>query len=80
MANAAAIAAAGVAAIKMGDTMIDLGAVTRCDSSAVAAMLAWQRAAAAKNLKLQVLGGPRGLESLATVYGVDELLPMLPSV
>lgn len=79
MANAGDIAAAGVAAIQSGDTTIDLGAVTRCDSSAVAAMLAWQRVAAAKKLQLQVLGGPRGLGSLASVYGVDELLPTLSS-
>lgn len=77
MANAAVIAAAGIRAIQSGDATIDLGTVTRCDSSGVATVLAWQRAAVAKNLQLQVLGGPRGLASLATVYGVDELLPPL---
>jgi len=78
MANAAAITAAGVAAIGTGDGTIDLGAVTRCDSSAVAALLAWRRAAMARGIELRVLGGPRGLASLATVYGMDELL--LPSL
>jgi ABC-type transporter Mla MlaB component len=57
-----------------GDRVIDLSAVTRCDSSAVAALIAWRRAAAARGASLEIVGGPRALSSLAVVYGVDELV------
>jgi phospholipid transport system transporter-binding protein len=74
MDNAATVAAAGVAAIESGDHVIDLSAVTRCDSSAVAALLAWKRAAAARSIFLEIVGAPRALASLVSVYGVDELI------
>ena len=74
MENAATVASAGVAAIEAGDRVIDLSAVTRCDSSAVAALLAWRRAADAQGASLEIVGGSRALSSLAVVYGVDELV------
>jgi phospholipid transport system transporter-binding protein len=74
MANAAEIAEAGIEAIRSGDTTIDLSAVLTCDSSAVAAVLAWQREAARAGAKLQLIGLPSSLLSLAAVYGVDSLL------
>lgn len=74
MANAAEITEAGIEAIRSGDTTIDLSAVATCDSSAVAAVLAWQRAAARAGGKLQLIGLPASLLSLAAVYGVDSLL------
>ena len=75
MNSAAAIAAAGIEAIRGGDTAFDLSSVRTCDSSAVAVVLEWQRAAKARGLALKVSGAPAGLVSLATVYGVEELLP-----
>jgi phospholipid transport system transporter-binding protein len=77
MANAAAVAALGRTAIEQGDAQFDLSAVTRCDSSAVAVLLEWQRAAQDRGLALTVIAPPAGLVSLATVYGVDSLLPDL---
>ena len=74
MANAAEIAEAGIEAIRSCDTTIDLSAVLTCDSSAVAAVLAWQREAARAGIKLQLIGLPTSLLSLATVYGVDSLI------
>ena len=74
MTNAAAIAAAGIDAIRGGDSAFDLSAVKTCDSSAVAVVLAWQREAQARGVQLQLSGLPAGLVSLATVYGVDPLL------
>lgn len=79
MTNAAAVAAEGRAAIERGDAAFDLSAVARCDSSAVAVLLEWQRAASEHGLALSVASAPPGLASLASVYGVDELLPMLAS-
>jgi len=74
MNNAAAIAAAGIEAIRRGDMAFDLSAVRTCDSSAVAVVLAWQREAQAGSGQLQLSGLPPGLLSLATVYGVSPLL------
>jgi phospholipid transport system transporter-binding protein len=74
MDNAAQIAAAGAAAIESGDVEIDLSAVSRCDSSAVALLLAWHRLATTRGVSLQVLGGPAALASLVSVYGVGELI------
>jgi phospholipid transport system transporter-binding protein len=74
MKNAAQIAAAGVAAIRDGDTAFDLSAVRSCDSSAIAVILAWRREAQARNVALEITNLPAGLSSLATVYGVAPLL------
>jgi len=76
MNNAAQIAAAGIEAIRGGDLTFDLSAVRTCDSSAVAVVLAWQRAAQARGARLQLSGLPAGLASLATVYGVAPLLDL----
>jgi phospholipid transport system transporter-binding protein len=74
MSSAAAIAAAGIEAIRGGDTAFDLSAVRTCDSSAVAVVLAWQREAQARGSRLKLSGLPPDLLSLATVYGVAPLL------
>jgi phospholipid transport system transporter-binding protein len=74
MHNAAAIAGAGLDAIRGGDTVLDLSPVRTCDSSAVAVVLAWMREAQARGARLQLTGLPAGLVSLATVYGVAPLL------
>jgi len=73
-ANAAALLQSGEAAIRGGDASIDLSSVQRCDSSAVALVLAWERVARAGGLKLQLQGVPPSLRSLATLYGVDSLI------
>jgi phospholipid transport system transporter-binding protein len=77
MANAAEVARQGRVAIEGGDARFDLSGVVRCDSSAVAVLLEWERVAVARGLKLEVVAPPAGLVSLATVYGVDGLLPAL---
>ena len=77
MSNAAELAAAGRAAIAQRDAEFDLSGVTRCDSSAVAVLLDWQREAAALGVELRVTGVPAAVTSLAEVYGVAELLPRL---
>ena len=72
-ANAASLLHLGEAAIAGGDCQIDLSAVKRCDTSAVALLLAWQRAARARGTRLELRGIPPALHSLATLYGVDAL-------
>jgi phospholipid transport system transporter-binding protein len=74
-ANAAALLRAGEAAIGAGDCRFDLSGVKGCDSSAVALVFAWERAARARGLQLELAGVPPDLHSLAVLYGVDSLIP-----
>ena len=74
MSDAAPVLAQGLAEIESGVTIIDLGKLATIDSAAVAAMLAWQRAAKAKGLRLEFVNIPAALKSLAHLYGVDTLL------
>jgi len=76
LANALQLADAGVAAIGRGDTSFDLSAVRKCDSSALAVLLAWQRAAIASGRAIEVDAAPEGMLSLAKVYGVGAVLPI----
>jgi phospholipid transport system transporter-binding protein len=46
----------------------------RFDSAAVAALLVWRRAAQSAGLSLHIASVPAGLQSLADLYGVAELL------
>jgi phospholipid transport system transporter-binding protein len=72
--NAAALLQSGQAAISGGDAGFDLSAVQRCDSSAVALVLAWERAARARGIQTELQGVPADLHSLAKLYGVDSLI------
>jgi phospholipid transport system transporter-binding protein len=74
MNEAETVLAQGLQAIAAGDTQIDLGAL-HFDSAAVATLLAWQRAASKLGKTLHVSQLPPGLDSLAKLYGVDQLLP-----
>ena len=76
LANAVQLAELGIAAIHSGDATFDLSAVRTCDSSALVVLLAWQRTAQAAGRSIQVSGVPADMLSLATVYGVDSLLPI----
>ena len=73
--NAAIALEAGVRAIEAGQGEIDLGGVATADSSAVATMLAWQRAAQRRKQALVFCNIPPNLQSLIALYGVGELLP-----
>jgi len=76
LANAVQLAELGMAAIHSGDASFDLSAVRTCDSSALVVLLAWQRTAQAAGRSIQVSGVPADMLSLATVYGVDSVLPI----
>jgi phospholipid transport system transporter-binding protein len=73
-ANAASLLQVGETAITHGDSHFDLSAVRHIDSSAVALLLAWQRAAHARGLHLELEGVPASLCSLASLYGVASLI------
>jgi phospholipid transport system transporter-binding protein len=72
--NASATLAAGLQAIAGGQSAIDLSGVATVDSSAVATLLAWQRAAQQKGLALQFGVLPANLQSLVDLYGAASLL------
>jgi phospholipid transport system transporter-binding protein len=77
--NATSLLQVGEAAIREGDSSFDLSSVQRCDSSAVALLLEWERIARARGLQLQLRGIPADLSSLAKLYGVDSLIPVATS-
>jgi phospholipid transport system transporter-binding protein len=72
--NARAVLEQGCAAVRSGETVIDLGNIKTADSSAVAVLLAWQRSAASVGATLTYQNIPPSLQSLAELYGVDAFL------
>lgn len=59
-----------------GNLVIDFGGVEKVDSSAVSLMLVWTRAAQRNKVNLRFTHVPDNLMSLATLYGVAELLAL----
>lgn len=72
---AAAMLAEGQAAIAASALSFDLAGVTDMDSSCLAVVFGWMRAATAAGKTLSLLNPPQNLLSLAAVYGVADLLP-----
>lgn len=71
--DAAGVMNAGQTAISAGETQIDLAAVTQSDSSLIACLLAWHRAAIGAGKKLAVTNAPASLRGIAALYGVEAL-------
>jgi phospholipid transport system transporter-binding protein len=66
--------AQGPAAQGGGVAAVDMGGVTRADSSALALLLEWLRAAGRSGVPLRVANLTPDLISLARLYGVEDLL------
>jgi phospholipid transport system transporter-binding protein len=79
LANATALLEQGYAQIDHGVRSVDLAEVTELDSSLLALLLAWRRAAGRRNAELTFANLPTGLETIARLYGVAELLPAAAS-
>jgi phospholipid transport system transporter-binding protein len=73
-ASAKAALEAGLQRIAAGASGVDCAPLAQFDSSALAVLIAWQRAAQARGAALEVVNLPAGLASLAHAYGVDNLL------
>ncbi len=73
-ANAATVLAQGLTALAAGQTTLDLAPLTDVDSSMVAVLLAWERAARQRGASLVLQNIPEKLHSLAGVYGIADLL------
>lgn len=69
----------GLALLSQGETRIDLAGVTTADSSAVALLLEWLRVAERGGDRIVYLNLDNSLRSLADLYGVTELLPVVPA-
>ncbi len=73
-ASAKAALVAGLERIAGGATAVDCAPLAQFDSSALAVLLAWKRAAIARGAALDIFNLPAGLASLAQAYGIDTLL------
>jgi phospholipid transport system transporter-binding protein len=77
--NAANSVQAGLSAIAQGQIDFDLSALSVVDSSAVAVMLEWQRAAKRLGKAITFHGVPANVSSLIELYGLSEFLTAAPS-
>jgi phospholipid transport system transporter-binding protein len=66
---------AALAAVAAEDVEFDLGPVSEMDSSGLAVIFGWMRAARAAGKSFRIVNSPENLLSLAAVYGVAEFLP-----
>jgi phospholipid transport system transporter-binding protein len=73
-ASAKAALAAGLQRIAAGANGVDCASLAQFDSSALAVLLAWERAAQARGARFEIVNLPAGLASLAQAYGVDTLI------
>jgi phospholipid transport system transporter-binding protein len=79
LASAAADLEQGKAAIAEGARSADLGEVGELDSSALALLLAWLREAKRQGRQLTFTNLPQGVTTIASLYGVAELLSASPA-
>ena len=74
--NVAALLDEGRRHIADGVTIVDLGEVGELDSALLALLLAWLRDARSAARELTFANLPASLQTIARLYGVDELLPI----
>ncbi len=75
LANVAALLDEGRRHLAEGVRSVDLGEVTELDSSLLALALAWLRDARAAQREVAFANPPEAMQTLARLYGVEELLP-----
>jgi len=73
--NVARVLEEGLQQIREGARIVDLAGVTELDSSLLAMLLAWLREAKQRDSEIAFANLPRGLETIARLYGVEGLLP-----
>ena len=71
--DAALILEQGAQAIASGEREFDLGSVETSDSSLIACILAWRRAAQAAGAALSITNPPDRVRGLASLYGVEQI-------
>jgi phospholipid transport system transporter-binding protein len=75
LANVAQVLEEGRRHLAEGAGTVDLAEVTELDSSALALLLAWLREAKAAGRTLAFANLPESLQTIARLYGVQDLLP-----
>ncbi|HEU4351024.1 MAG TPA: STAS domain-containing protein [Burkholderiales bacterium] len=76
LANATRLLDEGRKHLAEGARTVDLGEVTELDSALLAVILAWLRDSRAAKRELAFANVPQPLQTLARLYGVEELLPV----
>ena len=76
MAAATGLLEEGAAFLARADAVFDLAGVTEVDSSGLAIVFGWQRAAKRLAKNIRIVNPPHNLRSLADVYGVAGMLPL----
>jgi phospholipid transport system transporter-binding protein len=74
--NVTTVLEEGLTEVRAGASTIDMAEVSELDSSLLAATFAWVREGRLANRALTVANLPQGLQTLAQLYGVEELLPL----
>jgi phospholipid transport system transporter-binding protein len=74
LANVAAVLEEGRRHLAEGAAVVDLAGVSELDSSALALLLAWLREAKAGGRTLAFANLPASLQTIARLYGVEDLL------
>ena len=74
IANANALLAEGLKLFARDGLVVDLSQLEEVDSSAISLVLEWLREAQRNQRKLRFTGLPDNLKSLATLYGVLDLI------
>ena len=72
--NALALREEGLRLFAAPEVTLDLAGVTEVDSAAASLLFEWRRAALAANRTIRYVNLPDNLTSLATLYGVTELV------
>jgi phospholipid transport system transporter-binding protein len=75
LANVAQVLEEGRRHLAEGVATVDLAEVSELDSSALALLLAWLREAKAAGRALAFTNLPESLQTIARLYGVQDLLP-----
>lgn len=75
MGSATALFNQGLQQLARGDLCVDFSATESVDSAAVSMLLGWMRAAQLRQRSLTFRAMPPAVLSLATLYGVADLLP-----
>ena len=75
LSSATALLKEGLPFAERGNAVFDMAGVTEIDSSGLAVIFGWQRAAQASGQSIRIVNFPENLKSLSGVYGVGDLLP-----
>jgi phospholipid transport system transporter-binding protein len=72
--TAPALLPAGETLVVLADQVVNLSGIEAVDSSALAVLLGWMRAARAAGKSLSIVDAPAAFVSLASLYGVTSIL------